>query len=407
MSNKPLTLFLSVREREQFLNEAWQKKHHFFNQAFLDFEDLVGPDDLAALAMQADVESRMVQGETLATSFGPFTEQQLTEFPESNATLLVQSVDHFDDSVAALFAQFDFIPAWRKDDVMISFSTKGGGVGAHYDHYDVFLVQGQGCRNWRIGQLCNEETTVDSSSGQNILQDFDESASYSMKAGDVLYIPPGVAHWGATVEDAITYSIGFRAPSLAELTTEWAELVAHGLSTHSRYYDTLPLSLSAKGKASARLPAHSVANLQTMFTTLASSPASIAAALGVLQTELRPSAEQSVEPLTDLVWHDVLQHLRVGGTLSYNDSCRTCYFIDESGSQLFYNGLIANTANCSVDWLETLCQPGQLDWHSVVKAGDHDSCLESEDPFNGNLRILMLLLTAGVWTFDIVEQADG
>jgi len=147
--------------------------------------------------------------------------------------------------------------------------------------------------------------------------------------------------------------------------------------------------------------------VQTMLETLASSPASIAAALGVLQTELRPSAEQAVEPRPDLQWRDVLLHLRAGGVLSRNDLCRTCYFNDTAGSQLFYNGLIANTADCSADWLETLCQPGQLNWQNIVSACGLGCEVESEEQLNENLRILMLLLTTGVWTFDTLEQTDG
>ncbi len=215
---------------EAFLAEYWQKKPLMIKNAISNFTGLLSPDELAGLACEDEVQSRIVKykkGKWFA-EHGPFDEDtfaNLAENPtvENNWTLLVQSVNHHLPEGAALLQLFDFIPHARLDDLMVSYAPNGGGVGPHFDSYDVFLLQGQGKRIWRI----SEQTDLSLVEGAplRILQNFDTSQEWLLEAGDMLYLPPHLAHWGIAVSDGtincMTYSIGFRAPKNQELATEF------------------------------------------------------------------------------------------------------------------------------------------------------------------------------------------
>lgn len=227
--NNPLQL-LGGLTPEVFLAEYWQKKPLLIKNAISNFTGLLSPDELAGLACEDDVQSRVVKykkGKWVA-NHGPFDEDDfanLTENPteENNWTLLVQSVNHHLQEGAALLKRFDFIPHARLDDLMVSYAPNGGGVGPHFDSYDVFLLQGQGKRLWRI----SDQTDLSLVEGAplRILQNFDTSQEWLVEAGDLLYLPPHLAHWGIAVTensvDCMTYSIGFRAPKNQELATEF------------------------------------------------------------------------------------------------------------------------------------------------------------------------------------------
>ncbi|MCF4993909.1 cupin domain-containing protein, partial [Pseudomonas gessardii] len=158
----PLQLLGGITARE-FLRDYWQKKPLLIRQAIPDFESPIDADELAGLALEEEVESRLVieHGERpWELRRGPFAEDAFSTLPEREWTLLVQAVDQFVPEVAELLEQFRFLPSWRIDDVMISFAAPGGSVGPHFDNYDVFLLQAQGKRNWKIGQMCSSESPL-------------------------------------------------------------------------------------------------------------------------------------------------------------------------------------------------------------------------------------------------------
>lgn len=214
----------------EFLAEYWQKKPLLIKNAISDFQGLLSPEELAGLACEDDVQSRIVEyinGKWHA-SHGPFDDDDFARLPQKpsaqhNWTLLVQSVNHYLPEAAELLQQFDFIPHARLDDLMVSYAPDGGGVGPHFDSYDVFLLQGQGRRLWRI----SEQTDLSLIEGAplRILQNFDTAQEWLLEAGDMLYLPPHLAHWGIAVSegktDCMTYSIGFRAPKNQELASEF------------------------------------------------------------------------------------------------------------------------------------------------------------------------------------------
>jgi len=205
----------------QFLAEYWQKKPLLIRGAIPDFEDLLSPEELAGLACEDGVESRLVLQQKTAWRLeqGPFDEDSFLHLPPTGWTLLVQNVNHYLPEAAELLQQFDFIPHARLDDLMVSYAPEGGGVGPHFDSYDVFLLQGQGKRLWRISE--QEDLTLVEDAPLRILKYFAVRQEWLLEPGDMLYLPPHVAHWGIAVGNAMTYSIGFRAPAAQELATQF------------------------------------------------------------------------------------------------------------------------------------------------------------------------------------------
>lgn len=237
-------------DAQVFLRDYWQKKPLLIRAGSVSFMDLLEPEELAGLACEEGVESRLVQvnaaQDTWTLRQGPFTEDDFLSLPESHYSVLVQAVDHWVDDVAAMLSDFSFIPSWRIDDVMISYATDQGNVGPHFDYYDVFLIQGMGQKRWQIGDLCNSMTERSDDSGLRLLKNFVAREEWIVNAGDILYIPPGYAHYGVAIGNSMTYSVGFRAPAHADILSGVLDDALDTLSEDMRYADV-----------SARLPVHS------------------------------------------------------------------------------------------------------------------------------------------------------
>lgn len=222
------------------MRDYWQKKPLLIRQAFPDFVSPLDGNDLAGLSLEDLVESRIVleHGETpWQLRNGPFTEDVYSTLPERDWTLLVQAVDQFSPEVAEVLEHFKFLPNWRIDDVMISFAVPGGSVGPHYDNYDVFLLQAEGQRLWKVGQMCDNESLLLKHPDLRILDDFKQTDEWLLEPGDMLYLPPHLAHWGIAQTDCMTWSVGFRAPSTAEVVSHYADFVARFLPDEQRYTD--------------------------------------------------------------------------------------------------------------------------------------------------------------------------
>lgn len=204
----------------QFMRRHWQKKPLLVRQAVPAMVAPVGRDALFALAGQDGVESRLIrqQKKGWTMDHGPFGAKDLPALSQKAWSLLVQGVDLHDAGVHALLQQFRFVPEARLDDLMISYASDGGGVGPHFDSYDVFLLQAHGKRRWRIGQQKN--LTLQEGVPLKILADFEPEQEFVLEAGDMLYLPPRYAHDGVAEGECMTYSIGFRAPAREELARE-------------------------------------------------------------------------------------------------------------------------------------------------------------------------------------------
>jgi 50S ribosomal protein L16 3-hydroxylase len=238
-SDTPLQLLGGLTARE-FLRDYWQKKPLLVRQAVPGFESPISPDELAGLALEEEVESRLVieHGERpWELQRGPFAEDSFQNLPERDWTLLVQAVDQFVPEVAELLEDFKFLPKWRIDDLMISFAAPGGGVGPHFDNYDVFLLQGYGHRRWQIGQMCDAGSPLLPHADLKILAEFEPTDEWVLAPGDMLYLPPRLAHCGTAEDDCMTYSVGFRAPSAAEVLTHFTDFLGQFLPDEERYSD--------------------------------------------------------------------------------------------------------------------------------------------------------------------------
>lgn len=205
-----------------FLDRHWQKSPLFMPGSLPPALPVLSADELAWLATLDDVEARLITTERLASGDryhvqqGPFAESELRALPERDWTLLVHDVDKHLPELRAWFDAVPFIPDWRIDDLMVSCAAPGGSVGPHRDNYDVFLCQGSGRRTWHLAPPGNALPAADAG-GLSLLQPFSDPAARTAATGDVLYLPPGVAHWGIAAGLCVTYSIGMRAPTRREL----------------------------------------------------------------------------------------------------------------------------------------------------------------------------------------------
>ena len=236
LQSQPLTLLGEITV-ETFLKEYWHKKPLLIRGAIPNFEGFLTPNELAGLACEEDVQSRLIsfQKKQWKLEQGPFSEKRFSKLPERDWTLLVQSVNHHLQEGVDLLQQFNFIPHARLDDLMVSYAPDGGGVGPHFDSYDVFLLQGCGQRLWRISE--QEDLSLVEGAPLRILQNFNVEKEWTLSAGDMLYLPPHVAHWGIAIGDCMTYSIGFRAPSAEELSGEFLNYLQMNRELSGRYSD--------------------------------------------------------------------------------------------------------------------------------------------------------------------------
>jgi len=227
-------------DTESFLRNYWQKKPLLIRNPWGSWHNPLEPDELAGLACEDEVESRLITQATdvLRLENGPLPESRFSQLGGEPWTLLVQAVDHHVPDVAALINPFRFVPNWRVDDVMVSYATDRGGVGPHFDRYDVFLLQGLGRRRWQIGALCDEATELRPHDDLLLLANFEATDEWILDPGDILYVPPRIAHNGVAVgDDCMTYSIGFRAPSRGELMANWCEHVLADTEEGELYED--------------------------------------------------------------------------------------------------------------------------------------------------------------------------
>lgn len=291
---------------DEFLRDYWQKKPLLIRQAFADFESPLSADELAGLSLEEEVESRIVleQGATpWELRHGPFTEDDYRKLPERDWTLLVQAVDQFVPEVAELLQAFRFLPSWRVDDVMISYAAPGGSVGPHYDNYDVFLLQGQGHRRWKVGQPCDVDSPLLQHPDLRILSDFQQQDEWVLGPGDMLYLPPGLAHYGIAEDECMTYSIGFRAPSHAEVVTHFSDFLGQYLGDHQRYSDA-GLSLPTDP---AQIDEQTVDRLQKLLLELVQDKEALGTWFGRFMTEPRYPEMIAAQELDEQLLSDALE----------------------------------------------------------------------------------------------------
>ncbi len=354
-ADTPLQLLGGLTPR-QFLRDYWQKKPLLVRQAFPDFESPLSPDELAGLSLEDCVESRLIiehGAQPWELRRGPFAEDSFSQLPERDWTLLVQAVDQFVPEVAELLEHFRFLPSWRIDDVMISYAAPGGGVGPHFDNYDVFLLQGHGHRRWRIGQMCDSDSALLDHPDLRILADFQQTDEWLLAPGDMLYLPPRLAHYGIAEDDCMTYSVGFRAPSASEVLVHFTDFVAQFLPDEERYADA---DLQPGGEPQ-QIQADALQRLRGLLNQHLQDDRLLMAWFGQFMTEPRyPELLQG----EDLQASQLQQALDEGAMLVRNPSARLAWAELGGELMLFASGQGRLLSGELRELLQLLCQAPAL-----------------------------------------------
>ncbi|EXH35112.1 MULTISPECIES: cupin domain-containing protein [Acinetobacter calcoaceticus/baumannii complex] len=215
---EPLTVLGGI-SAEQFLAEYWQKKPLLVRNGLPEIIGLLQPQDVQELALEEHASARLIRQKDKNPNewhvkSSPLTKGDFQKLPKL-WSILVQAVDHYSFDLSELWKKFPFIPQWRRDDIMVSYAPKGGSVGKHFDFYDVFLVQGHGHRRWQLGQMCDANTAFVPNQPLKLLPEIDVQFDEVLAPGDLLYVPPGMAHYGVAEDDCLTFSFGFRMPNVA------------------------------------------------------------------------------------------------------------------------------------------------------------------------------------------------
>jgi len=354
-------------DADAFLERYWQKRPLRLPGGCPQGMPELDADELGWLATLDDVESRLVftestrRGTSYRVRHGPFASRDLERLPAENWTLLIQDVDKHLPEFRAWFGLCDFIPDWRIDDLMISFAAPGGGVGPHTDNYDVFLVQGSGVRVWH----CADRDSVRPAESQGqlaLLAPFEDPEPYAASAGDVLYLPPGVPHWGTASEACTTYSIGFRAPTVAELGTALGRITRKRSSRAApsdpeRFYADPDLRAAETRPGMISVPA-----AQRAARLLSRDPdrdlLDVGRALGIVVTSTKEwlTPETSDANTAALLSAAVIE----GSPARVHGMARIAYCCIEGAHRVFANGRERAVSSGQADYVAELCRRREL-----------------------------------------------
>ena len=332
--------------QEEFLSDYWQKKPLLIKQALPGFISPISPDEVAGLSLEEEFESRLVRGaikdNRWSLAEGPFSEETFTKLPEVDWTLLVQGVDRFIPEVESLIDHFNFIPRWRLDDVMISYAAKGGSVGPHFDLYDVFLLQGSGKRHWSLSrQHCHLDNYLEGVP-LRIMKQFTVEQHFDVEAGDILYIPPKVAHHGVSLSDDCTsLSFGYRSYSASEMFEDLAD------EADGRYYQD-PVWNTENCPAQIPDSALKMANKISEIS---------AADFAEFVTKLDPLDQQILQQ-----FEYQQQGVEFDAHVAYqlHPACKIAYVEVDSKVCVFINGALLDDSGVDEDSLTTFCNQRAL-----------------------------------------------
>ncbi|CAI0896315.1 cupin domain-containing protein [Serratia proteamaculans] len=360
-----------------FLQRYWQKRPVILKRGFKNFIDPISPDELAGLAMENEVDSRLVshQDGRWQVAHGPF--ESFDHLGENNWSLLVQAVDHWHEPSSALMRPFRPLSDWRMDDLMISFSVPGGGVGPHFDQYDVFIIQGTGRRRWRVGekvpmkQHCPHPDLLQ-------VEPFDAIIDEEMEPGDILYIPPGFPHEGYALENALNYSVGFRAPNGRELISGFADHVLARELGSKRYSDP---DIQLREHPAQVLP-QEVDALRQMMLSLVEQPEHFQQWFGEFISQTRHELD-AAPPEPPYQAGEIYELLQQGEPLQRLGGLRVL----RVGDQCFVNGELMDTEHLQA--VDAMCQNFSV---NATQLGD-----AVDDP--SFLALLTALINNGYWYF--------
>ncbi len=325
--------------QQQFLEQYWQKRPLLIKGAFTDAEAMLSPNDLAGLACESDIESRLImeQADQWSVRHGPFTDDDFADLPQSHWTLLVQDVDKHLPDIQSVFMPFTFIPNWRRDDVMISYATDGGSVGPHTDSYDVFLMQAQGTRRWQITDDALHAPKLMPNEDLQILADFSSQQEWVLGPGDILYLPPHFGHHGVAVGECMTFSIGFRAPKQHDMLDAIMASMSEKSLGQQHYHDA-ELSINDN---EYEIDSQAINRFkQQLHEAIESADPIIIEAMGKLVTDTKPTLEQNAFDFIDapVTIDDINTRFEQNQCLHRNPYYRLAWAVDEQEICFFMAG---------------------------------------------------------------------
>jgi len=342
----PMIHFGKISEQE-FLADYWQKKPLLIKQALPGFISPISPEELAGLSLEEEFESRLITGsiqtQQWSLSSGPFSNSTFETLTEKDWTLLVQGVDRYIDEIYDLVKQFDFIPRWRFDDVMISYAATGGSVGPHFDYYDVFLLQGSGNRRWELStQFCNLDNYL-KGVPLRIMDKFTPEQSFEVEPGDILYIPPKVAHHGvSTSDDCTTLSFGYRSYNTQEMFAKTPH------NTDDVYYQDPIWSVN---KEPALIP-NTAIQMANKLSTISDTD------FAKFVTNLDSSA---VQILQEFEYNQQDLKFKFGSAYQLHPACKIAYLKQDEKILVFLNGSLIDTQGLDSVDLTDFCNRRMLD----------------------------------------------
>ncbi|MCG2607382.1 cupin domain-containing protein [Acinetobacter sp. SM34] len=321
---------------EQFLAEYWQKKPLLVRNALPEIANFLEPDDVMELALDENVSARLIKQKDKdpnqwSVKSSPLIKADFQKMPKL-WTLLVQAVDHYSFDLAELWKKFPFIPQWRRDDIMVSYAPKGGSVGKHFDFYDVFLVQGYGHRRWQLGQMCDADTDFVAGQPLKLLPEMEVHFDEVLAPGDLLYVPPGLSHYGVAEDDCLTFSFGFRMPNVAEMMDRVSDKFADDQLLKNPLKDILRDKISPIGQ----ITQNELEYLKTELLAQLQNPTVLEDALMSLMSE--PKYPENIPEAEAIGSGDLEEALEQGYSLMLEPASRLLYTEDENELLFWANG---------------------------------------------------------------------
>ena len=336
---------------ESFLQEHWQQKPLLVRGAFDTPELSFDAGELAGVALDTEAPARLVieHGEKpWQLKQAPFTEADFTSLPKTNWSLLVNDIETYFPELQEYIQPFRFIPDWRIDDLMISFASDKGSVGAHVDDYDVFLIQLEGKRHWSIVEDPNFDDSYLEGPELKILKNFKPSQEWTLEPGDMLYLPPNMPHHGVADGECMTLSVGFRAPASGELVQAWLDDISETLPFKKRFNDARRLAQSNPGEIKQD---DLVALRNTLLEGIENSFDGLDTWLGKYLTEGKRPDPKLVESMED----QFVEELLADKDYQRFPGMRIAYTLTENELQLFVGGAEYSLDADKLEAIQYLC----------------------------------------------------
>ena len=358
---------------EEFLRDYWQKKPLYIPAALNNFTDPLQPEELAGLACEEEIAARIIQdngNNDWQVRHNPFTEEDFTRLPASHWTVLVQDLNKHIRELDLLLDAFSFLPSWRIDDVMASYAAPHGGVGPHTDQYDVFLLQGMGTRRWQISEEKENQALIEGID-LRILKQFKAEQEFLLQPGDMLYLPPGVQHYGVSDKPCMTYSIGFRAPTQLELLGDYIDqLTLKQNTTNDIRYRDPTLTKQNNGE----ITSDAMNQIVNLIKDIPQDEVEIKHWFGKFITSTHQTLT-SIPVESDIDPDVIKRHIQQGKALYRNPTSRFAYIEDNDNTRIYIDSASVALSGATAGIAKYICDHRQFNANDLADWLANSQCL--------------------------------